>query len=75
MEIGIKALAEHPLTGARRHTCTAFLTLVHVDRDGPKPVPSFTPSTPAERQRWDAAERRRQHRQARRARLKTNSAR
>lgn len=69
LEVGIKALAEHPLTGARRHTCTAFLTLVHVDREGPKPVRRFTPTTPAERRRWEAAERRRQHRMERRARL------
>lgn len=69
LEVGIKALAEHPLTGARRHTCTAFLTLVHVDREGPKPVRRFTPTTPAERRRWEAAERRRQQRMERRARL------
>lgn len=68
LEVGIKALAEHPLTGARRHTCTAFLTLVHVDREGPKPVRRFTPTTPAERRRWEAAERRRQHRMERRDR-------
>ncbi|MGH2425989.1 MAG: acyl-CoA thioesterase [bacterium] len=75
MEVGIKALAEHPLTGARRHTCTAFLTMVHVDREGPKPVPAFSPSTAEERRRWDAAERRRKVRLERRARLTPESAR
>ena len=73
MEIGIKAVAEHPLTGARRHTCTAFLTLVHVGREGPQPVPSFAPSTPEERRHWDAAEGRRERRQTRRARLAAGS--
>jgi len=75
MEVGIKALAEHPLTGARRHTCTAFLTLVHVDKEGPKPVLAFTPSTAEERRRWDAAERRRKVRLERRARLTPGSTR
>ncbi len=69
MEIGVKVVAEHPLTGERRHTCTAFLTLVHVTADGPKPVPPYTPLTEAALRRWREAEARRQHRQVRRARL------
>jgi acyl-CoA hydrolase len=69
MEIGVRVLAEHPLTGARRHTCTAFLTLVHVDAQGPKPLPPYHPTTEAERRRWDAAERRRELRKLRHARL------
>lgn len=70
MEVGVKVLAEHPLTGQRRHTCTAFLTLVHVDASGPQPIPPFTPSADAERRRWEEAERRRERRQLRRARLR-----
>ncbi len=69
MEIGVKVLAEHPLTGDRRHTCTAFLTLVHVTAEGPKPVPPYTPLTDAAWRRWREAEARRQARVARRARL------
>lgn len=69
MEIGVKVVAEHPLTGARRHTCTAFLTMVHIDAEGPKPVPAYTPSTAAERRYWAEAEVRRARRQQRRARL------
>lgn len=69
MEVGVKVMTEHPLTGQRRHTCTAFLTVVHVDASGPQPVPPFTPSTDAERRRWEEAERRRGLRQLRRARL------
>ena len=69
MEIGVRVLAEHPLKGERRHTCTAYLTMVHVDAEGPKPVPPFTPRTEAERRRWDEAAARRIRRQARRAQL------
>lgn len=68
MEIGVKVLAEHPLTGLRRHTCTAFLTMVHVASGGPQPVPAYHPSTEPERRRWGEAERRRERRQARLAR-------
>jgi len=67
MEVGVKVLAEHPLTGVRRHTCTAFLTMVHVDATGPQPVPSYRPTTEVERQRWEEAERRRERRMLRHA--------
>lgn len=69
MEVGVKVVAEHPLTGVRRHTCTAFLTMVHVDAEGPKPVPVYAPSTAAERRHWTEAQVRRARRQQRRARL------
>lgn len=69
MEIGVRVLAEHPLRGERRHTCTAYLTMVHVDAEGPKPVPPFRPRTETERRRWDEAAARRIRRQARRDRL------
>lgn len=70
MEIGVKVIAEHPLTGSRRHTCTAFLTLVHVTAEGPQPVPSYTPLTEAAQHRWREAEARRMRRQVRVARLR-----
>lgn len=73
MEIGVRVLAEHPLRGDRRHTCTAFLTLVHVDEEGPKPLPPYTPRTGAERRRWAEAEARRARRQARRARFRSEA--
>ena len=66
MEIGVKVLAEHPLTGVRRHTCTAFLTMVHVGARGPEPVPAYRPATEVERRRWEEAERRRERRTLRR---------
>jgi len=71
MEIGVRVLAEHPLEGRRRHTCTAYLTMVHLTDQGPQPVPAFTPRTEAERQRWAAAAERRARREARRARLRS----
>jgi acyl-CoA hydrolase len=71
MEIGVRVLAENPLTGGRRHTCTAFLTIVHVDAHGrPQPVPPYHPTTDAERRRWEAAERRRELRVLRHSRLR-----
>ncbi|MBI4608597.1 MAG: acyl-CoA thioesterase [Candidatus Rokubacteria bacterium] len=71
MEVGVKVLAEAPLTGEVRHTCTAFLTFVHLGRDlEPEPVPFFTPEGPGEQRRWEAALVRRQARVARVERLK-----
>ena len=74
MEIGVRVLAEHPLRGARRHTCTAYLTMVHVGADGAKPVPPYTPHSDAEQRRWVAAEERRARRLARRERLRAADA-
>jgi len=37
MEVGVRVEAENPLTGDRRHTNSAYLTLVAVD-DGGRPV-------------------------------------
>ena len=37
MEVGVRVDAENPLTGERRHTNTAFLTIVAVDEHG-RPV-------------------------------------
>ena len=72
LEIGIKVLAEQPRTGAIRHACTAFLTYVHLGEDGrPRPCRAFTPETPAERRRWEAAVARREHRLVRVKQLKT----
>jgi len=70
IEVGVRVLAEDPRTGTLRHTCTAFLTAVHVGLDGrPVPLPPFVPATPAEQRRWRDAEARRQIRQRRRAAL------
>jgi acyl-CoA hydrolase len=71
LEIGVKVLAEKPWTGEVRHACTAFLTFVHLGTDlRPRPCPPFTPSTPSERRRWEAALGRRERRLDRVKRLK-----
>lgn len=73
MEVGIKALAEQPLSGQRRHTCTAYITMVHVAADGPRAVPPYQPATDVARRRFREAEERRRYRQARRAALQAES--
>jgi acyl-CoA hydrolase len=71
LEIGVKVLAEKPWTGEVRHACTAFLAFVHLGPDRrPRPCPPFTPETPAERRRWDAALARRELRLERVKRLR-----
>ena len=71
MEVGIRVDGEEPRTGQRRHVCTAFLTMVHLDERGrPAPVPAFSPETPEERRVWQEAEARRSQRKARAASLR-----
>ncbi len=71
IETGVKVLAEKPHTGEIRHACTAYLTYVHLGEDlRPRPCRVFTPETPAERRRWEAAQARREQRLARVKRLK-----
>ena len=72
LETGVKVLAEKPHTGEVRHACTAYLTYVHLGEDlRPRACRPFTPETPAERRRWEAAQVRREQRLARVKRLKT----
>jgi acyl-CoA hydrolase len=68
MEVGVRAEAENPLTGERRHTATAYLTFVALDVDGNRlPVPPLLPETEAEQRRYQQAEQRRGWRLERRA--------
>ncbi len=63
LEVGIKVLSENIMTGEQKHTCTAFLTFVHLGEDGvPKPVPRFEPETPEEKRLWKKAQERRERR-------------
>jgi len=72
-EVGIKVLSENVITGDQRHTCTAFLTFVHLDKDGKaKPVPNFDPETPEEKRLWKKAEERKNFRSKRVKQFKTN---
>jgi acyl-CoA hydrolase len=71
LEVGVQVFAEQPRTGEARHACTAFLTFVHLGPDmRPRPCPSFSPETPGERRRWDAAMVRRDMRRLRVKRLR-----
>jgi acyl-CoA hydrolase len=73
MEVEIQVLAEAPLTGERRHTCTAYLTFVKL-RDGGGPLPALTPGTETERQQREAGEKRQAARLARVRRLRASVA-
>src|SRR5204863_1914158 len=60
MEVGVRVEAENPRSGERRHTSTAYLTMVAVDGDGsPTPVPALRVESDAERRRQREAELRR----------------
>lgn len=42
MEVGVRVLAEDPMTGERRHCCSAYLTFVALDTEGlPTEVPEL----------------------------------
>ncbi len=60
MEIGVRVESEDPLTGARTHVASSYLTFVALDHNRrPKVVPAVLPSTPDEQRRFKAAELRR----------------
>jgi acyl-CoA hydrolase len=70
MEVGVRVDAENPRTGERRHTSTAYLTMVAVDDDGsPTPVPPLLTESETERRREREAELRRQNRLAEREQI------
>jgi len=61
MEVGVKVMVEDLGTGEVRHTSSAYLTFVALDRDGrPTAVPPAIPETPDEKRRYDEAGRRRE---------------
>jgi len=63
MEVGVRVEAEDLITGRRRHTNSAYLTFVAVDRNGrPIEVPPLVPETPVEVRRHAAAQERRRRR-------------
>lgn len=71
LEVEVRVFAEKPWTGDVRHACTAFLTYVRLGADlRPRPCPPFTPETPGERRRWEAAMTRREMRLERVKRLR-----
>ena len=63
MEVGVRVVAENPVTGERKHTNTAYLVYVALDEDGhPTAVPPLILETDDERRRWAEAEQRQQRR-------------
>jgi uncharacterized protein (TIGR00369 family) len=67
MEVGVKVIAENPLSGECTHTNSAFLVYVALDGSGrPAEVPALKLESEAERRRWTEAEVRRQRRLERR---------
>jgi acyl-CoA hydrolase len=67
MEVGVRVDAENPRTGERRHTSTAYLTMVALDDEGrPTPAPPLIAESDAERRREREAEVRRRNRLAER---------
>ncbi len=67
MEVGVRVEAESPRTGEKRHTSTAYLTMVAVDDHGtPIPVPPVIAESDEEARRQREAETRRRNRLAER---------
>ena len=67
MEVGVRVEAENPRTGERRHTSTAYLTMVALDEEGdPTAVPPLEATSDNERRRLSEAELRRRNRLAER---------
>jgi acyl-CoA hydrolase len=63
MEVGVRVDAEDPRTGERRHTNSAYLTMVAVDEEGrPVAVPGLITETDEQRAREREAQVRRRNR-------------
>jgi acyl-CoA hydrolase len=74
MEAGVRIESEDPISGERRHVCTAFVTFVAQDASGkPVEVPPLEVETDEDRRRCEDAKERRairlQHARMRRERL------
>jgi uncharacterized protein (TIGR00369 family) len=70
MEVGVRVIAENPLSGERTHTNSAYLVFVALGDDGhPVTAPPLILETDDERQRWTEAEARQQRRLERRSKV------
>ena len=70
MEVGVKVQVEDLLTGALKHTSSAYLTFVALDKEGHSTeIAPVIPETEAERRRYEAAGLRREYRLALRPRV------
>ena len=71
MEVGVKVWVENLLSGAIRHTSSAYLTFVAVDAAGRRvDLPPITPETNEEKRRYEEAAERRAYRLAMRDRAR-----
>lgn len=63
VEVGVKVIAENPITGDERHTATAYLTFVSLDEEGNvQAVPQVSPKTAEEKRRFNEGKKRRSQR-------------
>jgi acyl-CoA hydrolase len=70
MEVGVRVEAENPFSSGRRHTSTAYVTMVALDDDGrPAPVPPLLVESDTEQRRQREAELRRRNRLSEREQL------
>jgi acyl-CoA hydrolase len=70
MEVGVRVEAENPRTGDKRHTSTAYFTMVALDENGePTQAPPLEPETDVELRRQREAELRRGNRLAEREQI------
>jgi acyl-CoA hydrolase len=65
MEVGVRVQVENLLTGHIKHTSSAYLTFVAIDKDGRRlPIPPVIPETDDEKRRFAEAKERRSYRLA-----------
>jgi acyl-CoA hydrolase len=65
MEVGVRVEVENLLTGHIKHTSSAYLTFVAIDKDGRRvAIPPVIPETDDEKRRFAEAEERRSYRLA-----------
>jgi acyl-CoA hydrolase len=73
MEVGVRVDTENPRTGERRHSNSAYMTMVAVDEQGnPVEVPPLITSCAEERRRESEAQLRRRNRLAEREQIQAS---
>lgn len=62
-EVGVRIMAENPMTREHHHTASAYVTMVALDKDGhPSPMPPLILTSEVEKRRHEEASTRRQTR-------------
>ncbi|MBI1791743.1 MAG: acyl-CoA thioesterase [Acidobacteria bacterium] len=76
MEVGVKVWVENMITGEVKHTSSAYLTFVALDKQGNRvPLPEAVPETSEEKRRHQEAALRREYRLQMRSRSRTEPSR